>query len=82
MQTTTAATPRTSFDPTYIALTVTALLWSSNFVIGRAVQGAVTPATLNFLRWALALLVLVLVPVKLVDLRRHRAVLLHHWSRR
>lgn len=77
MKTVAAGTPRTSFDPIYIALTVTALLWSSNFVIGRAVQGSVTPATLNFLRWALALLVLL--PVTLVDLRRHRSVLLRHW---
>jgi drug/metabolite transporter (DMT)-like permease len=73
-----AAKARISFDPTYIALTLTALLWSSNFVIGRAVQGAVTPATLNFLRWALALLVLV--PVTLVDLRRHSTVLLQKWK--
>ena len=36
MQTSTAAATRTPFDPTYVALTVTALLWSSNFVIGGA----------------------------------------------
>jgi drug/metabolite transporter (DMT)-like permease len=42
------------------------------------VHDAVSPATLNFLRWALALGVLV--PVTLTDLRRHRAVLLAHWK--
>ena len=78
MQTASAATPRSMFDPTYVALTLTALLWSSNFVIGRAVHEAVTPATMNFLRWALALLVLV--PVTLADLRRHRAALLRNWK--
>ena len=78
MQTGTAATSRTLLDPTYVALTVTALLWSSNFVIGRAIHEAVTPATMNFLRWALALLVLL--PVTLVDLRRHRSVLLRNWK--
>jgi drug/metabolite transporter (DMT)-like permease len=78
MQTATAATSRTLLDPTYVALTVTALLWSSNFVIGRAIHEAVTPATMNFLRWALALLVLL--PVTLVDLRRHRAALLRNWK--
>jgi drug/metabolite transporter (DMT)-like permease len=78
MQTSTAATTTTPFDPTYAALTLTALLWSSNFVIGRAIHEAVTPATMNFLRWAIALLVLV--PVTLVDLRRHRTILLRHWK--
>jgi drug/metabolite transporter (DMT)-like permease len=78
MQTSTASTTRTLFDPTYVALTLTALLWSSNFVIGRAIHEAVTPATMNFLRWAIALLVLI--PVTLVDLRRHRAILLSHWK--
>lgn len=73
-----ARTTGIPFDPTYAALTLTALLWSSNFVIGRALHDAITPATLNFLRWALALLVLL--PVTLVDLRRHRAVLLQHWK--
>lgn len=77
MKSATAAAPRIAIDPTYIALTVTALLWSSNFVIGRAIHEAVTPATLNFLRWTLALLVLV--PVSMVDLRRHRSVLRRHW---
>lgn len=77
MQTGTAATTRTLLDPTYVALTVTALLWSSNFVIGRAIHEAVTPATMNFLRWALALVVLL--PVTLVDLRRHRLALLRNW---
>jgi len=79
MQTGTAtAATRTLLDPTHVALTVTALLWSSNFVIGRAIHEAVTPATLNFMRWALALVVLI--PVTLVDLRRHRSVLLRNWK--
>lgn len=78
MQTAAAGITRTSFDPTYLALTLTALLWSSNFVIGRALHDAITPATMNFLRWALALAVLV--PVTFADLRRHRVVLLRHWK--
>lgn len=59
MQTSTAETTRTPFDATYVALTLTALMWSSNFVIGRAVHETVTPATMNFLRWAIALLGLI-----------------------
>jgi len=78
MQTSTATAPRSLFDPTYVALTVTALLWSSNFIIGRAIHQSVTPVTINFLRWALALLVLV--PFTWPDLRRYRASLLRSWK--
>jgi len=78
VQTGSASTTRAQFDPTHIALTVTALLWSSNFVIGRAIHEQVTPATMNFLRWAIALVVLV--PAMWTDLRRHRAILLRYWK--
>ena len=66
------------FDPTYAALTLTALLWSTNFIIGRAVRDDISPATLNFLRWAIALLILV--PITLRDLHAHRATLMRHWK--
>jgi drug/metabolite transporter (DMT)-like permease len=78
MQTSTVSNSRFSFDPTYAALALTALLWSSNFVIGRAVRDDVSPATLNFLRWAIALVILV--PVTLGDLRAHRAALARNWK--
>ncbi len=39
-------------------LTVPPLLWAGNAVMGRLVQGLVPPITLNFLRWLLALLLL------------------------
>lgn len=67
-----------AIDPVCVALALTALLWSSNFVIGRAVRDEVTPVTLNFLRWAIALVVLL--PFTLRDLRAHRATLLGHWK--
>ena len=66
------------FDPTYAALTLTALLWSTNFIIGRAVRDDVSPVAMNFLRWAIALLILV--PITLRDLQAHRATLLRHWK--
>src|SRR5512143_970321 len=69
---------RISFEPTYAALGLTTLLWSSNFVIGRAIRDDVSPSALNFLRWALALLVLV--PYTWRDLVAHRTVLLRHWK--
>jgi drug/metabolite transporter (DMT)-like permease len=72
------ASSRFTFDPTYAALALTALLWSSNFVIGRAVRDDVSPEAMNFLRWAISLLILV--PVSLRDLREHRALLARHWQ--
>jgi drug/metabolite transporter (DMT)-like permease len=66
------------FDPTDAALTLTALLWSSNFVIGRAVRDDISPTAMNFLRWAIALALLV--PLTLRDLHAHRATLLRHWK--
>jgi drug/metabolite transporter (DMT)-like permease len=39
-------------------LSVAPLLWAGNAVVGRLVTGLVPPITLNFLRWALAFLIL------------------------
>jgi len=39
-------------------LTIPPLLWAGNAVVGRLVQGLVPPITLNFLRWLLALVLL------------------------
>jgi drug/metabolite transporter (DMT)-like permease len=43
---------------TIALLTVPPLLWAGNAVTGRLVRGLVPPVTLNFLRWALAFLIL------------------------
>jgi drug/metabolite transporter (DMT)-like permease len=39
-------------------LTVPPMMWAGNAVVGRMVSGLVPPVTLNFLRWALAFLIL------------------------
>jgi drug/metabolite transporter (DMT)-like permease len=39
-------------------LLVPPLMWAGNAVVGRLMQGVVPPLTLNFLRWALALVIL------------------------
>lgn len=39
---------------TALMLTIPPLLWAGNAVVGRLMAGSVPPATLNFLRWALA----------------------------
>ena len=42
----------------YILLTFAALFWAGNVVLGRGVSGAIPPVTLNVLRWAIALALL------------------------
>ncbi len=44
--------------PAALLLAAASLLWSGNFVIGRAVAGRVPPVALAFWRWAVALAVL------------------------
>lgn len=41
-----------------VALTLAPLFWSGNFIAGRALRGQVDPFTLNFSRWALALVLM------------------------
>ncbi|PMS37424.1 EamA domain-containing membrane protein RarD [Trinickia symbiotica] len=43
---------------TAVLLTVPPMMWAGNAVVGRMVSGLVPPVTLNFLRWALAFLIL------------------------
>jgi drug/metabolite transporter (DMT)-like permease len=41
-----------------LALTLASLFWSGNFIAGRALRGQIDPLTLNFSRWALALVLI------------------------
>ncbi len=43
---------------TALLLTIPPLLWAGNAVVGRLMSGQVPPMTLNFLRWAIALVLL------------------------
>jgi drug/metabolite transporter (DMT)-like permease len=43
---------------TILLLTIPPLLWAGNAIVGRLVREAVPPMTLNLLRWAIALLIL------------------------
>lgn len=60
----------------FLLLAVANLLWSGNWIAGRALRDAFDPVTLNFLRWAIA--VLVLAPFALAGLRGKGAVLRRH----
>jgi drug/metabolite transporter (DMT)-like permease len=63
---------------TALLLTIPPVLWAGNAVVGRLVNGLVPPITLNFLRWALAFLLLL--PLAAAVLRRGSG-LWSHWRR-
>jgi drug/metabolite transporter (DMT)-like permease len=58
---------------TAVLMTLPPLLWAGNAVVGRLAVGSVPPLTLNFLRWALA--ALILLPLGWRVLRAPRSVL-------
>src|SRR5512138_1851035 len=64
--------------PAALALALASLLWSGNFVIGRAVAGRVPPVALAFWRWAAALAVLL--PLAWRDLRAAAPALRRSWK--
>lgn len=66
-------TARTAF-----LLTVPPLLWAGNAVVGRLVRDMVSPLTLNFLRWAIAFVLLL--PLAFAVLRRDSPTW-RHWRR-
>ncbi|MES2936297.1 MAG: DMT family transporter [Pseudomonadota bacterium] len=59
-------------------LTVPPLLWAGNAVVGRLVNGMVPPITLNFLRWALAFVLLLPLAAQVL---RPGSALWTHWRR-
>lgn len=59
-------------------LLVPPLMWAGNAVVGRMMQGVIPPITLNFVRWSLALLLLL--PLAGWVLRKHSG-LWPHWRR-
>lgn len=63
---------------TALLLVVPPLLWAGNAVVGRMVNEMVPPITLNFLRWAIALLILL--PLA-ASIYRPGSGLLTHWRR-
>ncbi len=61
----------------HLFLALAALLWSGNFVVGRAVQGRVPPLALAFWRWTVALAILV--PLAWRPLWAERRAVLRAW---
>lgn len=60
----------------FLLLALANLLWSGNWIAGRALRDAFDPLTLNFWRWAIA--TLVLAPFALPALRGQGALLRRH----
>lgn len=60
-----------------LMLMAAVLLWSGNFVAGRAMGDSVSPLGLNAWRWALALVILL--PLALGEMRRFRREILESW---
>lgn len=61
----------------FLLLTLTALFWAGNFVIGRAMKSSIPPISLAFWRWALALAILM--PFSIPHLRAEWPVLRQNW---
>ncbi len=61
----------------YLLLTLCALFWSANMVVGRAARDLIPPIAFNFWRWTLALLILL--PFTWRGLLRHRSLILRAW---
>lgn len=69
---------RTHTVSPYVLLSLTALFWSGNWVIGRAVvsDGQVPPVALAWWRWAIA--VALMMPFALPQIRRHWSSIWRH----
>ena len=52
----------------YLLLSITALCWAGNAIVGRLAAGHIPPVTLSFLRWSFAFLIIL--PFALKHLRR------------
>jgi drug/metabolite transporter (DMT)-like permease len=65
------------FANPYLLLTLTALFWSGNMVIGRGLREAVPPISLAFWRWTIALALVL--PFALPKLREQWPTLVRHW---
>src|SRR3982074_786566 len=45
-------------NPPYLLLSITALCWAGNAIVGRLAAGPIPPGTLSFLRWSVAFLII------------------------
>ena len=62
----------------YLLLSLTSLFWSLNWVIGRAIVGHVSPLAFTFIRWTVA--VAVMLPFAWPQIRAHWPTVRRHWK--
>jgi drug/metabolite transporter (DMT)-like permease len=72
------ARARTPHASPYLLLTLTVLFWSINWVTGRAIAGHVTPFAFAFIRWVVA--VAVMLPFAWGDLKAHWPEIRRNWK--
>ncbi len=69
----------------YVLLCIATLAWAGNFIVGRYIHAQVTPVTLSYGRWGLALLILLPFTLRAVlrqlDLDRQLALARHLLAR-
>lgn len=63
----------------YLLLTLTALFWSGNFVLARAIHADIPPMALSFWRWVIALTLLL--PFVIKPLKQQWPLLKGQWGR-
>lgn len=61
----------------YLLLTITSLFWSLNWVVGKAVVGTISPLTLTFARWLVA--VLAMLPFAWPQIRDNWPLIRKRW---
>jgi len=69
---------RVAHPSPYLLLTLTALFWAGNWVIGRALQGVMSPVAMSFWRWFSALVLLL--PFVGRQLVAERHAIARHWK--
>lgn len=69
---------RPAWQSPYLLLTLCALFWAGNSVVGRALHDSVPPVTLAFWRWGIALLILM--PWVAGPLRRQWRAIVSSWK--
>jgi len=66
------------FNAPYLLLMLAPLLWSGNFVVGRAVRATLPPIGFAFWRWLIASLIVLIAARR--HLKRDRDLILKHWK--
>ncbi len=68
---------KTMSNSPYLLLILATLFWGGNYALGKAVSGSFPPMTLSYLRWFIALLILL--PLCLDEIKEHWQLLSKHW---